>query len=244
LVIGEATTTNGGGAGALLREGGRRLTSNHLAAHLRREVMSGKYLSNERLPPERSIARNYAVSRGTVRDALTQLVDLGIVERRAGSGTYVTYSDADTAFSIIHSTSPLELIDTRLALEPQIIRLAVLHATANTISIAESALITMENCGGDAAEFSSADADFHQALAQCTQNSLLIWMTERVNEVRNQLQWTKMRELTLTREVIRSYNQQHRSVFEGIRRRQADVAARVMREHLETARRTLVSRSV
>ena len=98
----------------------------------------------------------------------------------------------------------------------------------------------MEACDEDADGFARADEGFHLALAHCTQNSLLIWMSKRVSEVRGQAQWARMRQLTLSREVIRTYNGQHREILEGIRLRDAEHAETAMKLHLVAARRSLM----
>ena len=105
---------------------------------------------------------------------------------------------------------------------------------------AARALEVMERSLYDADAFSSADEAFHLALAECTRNAMLIWITKRVGEVRKNAEWARMRQLTLSTDIIRRYNVQHREIFESIRRRDAERAARVMTVHLELARRTLV----
>ena len=210
-----------------------------IAIHVRRQIIGGDLLHGERLPPERAFADQFGVSRGTVRDALRRLEEGGFVEKRPGSGTYVTY-DAETV-SIAQSTSPLELIDTRHALEPQIVRFAVLNATEQALMKAESALGVMERSELDPDSFSSSDEAFHLALAECTRNAMLVWITRRVSEVRKNTEWARMRQLTLSPEMIRRYNVQHREIFEAVRRRDAEHGARAMRTHLDLARRSLVS---
>jgi len=68
----------------------RRKGSTEIAGHLRREIIAGNLAAKERLPPERVLANEYGVARGTVREALNRLADEGMVEIRAGSGSYVT----------------------------------------------------------------------------------------------------------------------------------------------------------
>ena len=211
-----------------------------IAIHVRRQIIGGELLHGERLPPERAFAEQFGVSRGTVRDALRRLEEGGFVEKRPGSGTYVTYSDAETA-SIAQSTSPLELIDTRYALEPQIVRFAVLNATEQALVKAESALEVMERSEYDSDAFSSSDEAFHFALAECTRNAMLVWITKRVSEVRKNTEWARMRQLTLSPEIIRRYNVQHREIFEAVRTRDAERGAKAMRTHLDLARRSLVN---
>ena len=69
---------------------------------------------------------------------------------------------------------------------------------------------------------------------------MLVWITERVSEVRNNAEWARMRQITLSGTMIRRYNAQHREVFEAVRRRDAEQAARAMRVHLDLARNSLI----
>jgi GntR family uxuAB operon transcriptional repressor len=211
-----------------------------IAGTLRKQIASARFTRNDRLPPERVLADQYGVARGTVREALKQLEDAGFVERRAGSGTYVTYSERDETRSIVETTRPLELIDARFAVEPQMVRLAVLHATEFDLAKAEAHLQAMEACGGDALAFADADDRFHLALARCSQNALITWMMAKMHEVRSHAQWARMRTITLEPEIIALYNRQHRAIVDAIRARDAEAAGRLMKEHLESARRSLV----
>ena len=211
-----------------------------IAIHVRRQIIGGDLLNGERLPPERAFAEQFGVSRGTVRDALRRLEEGGFVQKRPGSGTYVTYSDTETV-SIAQSTSPLELIDTRYALEPQIVRFAVLNATEQALDKAQTALEVMEHSELDPDSFSSSDEAFHLALAECTRNAMLVWITKRVSEVRKNSEWARMRQLTLSAGMIRRYNVQHREIFEAVRRRDAERGAKTMSTHLDLARRSLIN---
>ncbi|MEM7238746.1 MAG: FadR/GntR family transcriptional regulator [Pseudomonadota bacterium] len=217
------------------------MNANDIATTLRREIKDGELLTGERLPPERILAEKYKVARGTVREALRQLEALRFVERRAGSGTYVTWLDLNDAEAISETTRPLELVDARFGLEPQVVRLAVIHATASDLNRAEVHLRDMEGAGTDPTGFADADERFHLALADCAQNPLMRWMMTKMHEVRSHTQWGHMRTLTLTPEIITTYNAQHREIIEAIRARNAEGAAQAMRAHLNTARQSLVA---
>lgn len=216
------------------------MNSAEIATALRRQIASSRFAVNERLPPERSLAEHYGVARGTVREALRQLETAGFVARRAGSGTYVTWSESAQTRSIVETTRPLELIDARFAIEPQTARLAVLHATGYDLEKVEAHILRMEEAGADRDVFADADEEFHMELARATQNPLIVWMMEKVHEVRSHEQWARMRLLTLTPEVIRTYNRQHRAILDAIRARDAEAAAQAVKAHLNTARGTLV----
>lgn len=58
---------------------------------LKNDIMNGSYADNNRLEPENILMEKYQVSRQTIRQAVNILEDSGLVKRRQGSGTYVTY---------------------------------------------------------------------------------------------------------------------------------------------------------
>src|SRR5215213_10045783 len=59
-----------------------------VARQLRQEVMSGAYGQEGRMPSEAQLVQRFGVSRPTVAKALSVLASEGLVERRAGSGTF------------------------------------------------------------------------------------------------------------------------------------------------------------
>jgi DNA-binding LacI/PurR family transcriptional regulator len=56
---------------------------------LRGEIAAGEFISGQRLPSEAQLVKTFGASRITVGRALRDLQQAGLVERRAGSGTYV-----------------------------------------------------------------------------------------------------------------------------------------------------------
>ena len=85
-----------------------KLGSSDIAAQLRREINSGSLQRFERVPPERSLASNYNVSRGTIRSAINKLEIEGLVETRAGSGTYISKKVSGENSSVIQNARPLD----------------------------------------------------------------------------------------------------------------------------------------
>lgn len=216
-----------------------KMGSAEIASSLRRDILQGEVALHDRLPAERILAERFGVSRGTVREALTRLSRENLLDIRAGSGAYVAYSPQDIIDSPIDSARPLELMDTRFALEPHICRLAVLHARRSDFELFESLLDQMERSVDDINAFAEADSEFHGALAKSTGNSLLIWILTQTSNVRSHTEWTRMRSLTLNAKIIALYNTQHRKIISAIKAREPERAAMAMKDHLETARLSL-----
>lgn len=211
-----------------------------VAAEIRRSIEDGTFRRFERLPPSRQLAEQMGVARNTLRDALYQLEKEGLLETRAGSGTYVIAEPGEAVPNAVEEATPLELIDARFALEPHICRLCVLHGRREDFEMLDELCTRMEAATDDPVAFAELDTGFHRALAATTRNNLLIWLIAQINTVRSLEEWTRMRHLTLDASIIRQYNRQHREVLNALRSREPERAAAKMKDHLETARLSLM----
>lgn len=149
-------------------------------------------------------------------------------------------SQKDVVPAAVEEATPLELIDARFALEPHICRLCVLHGRREDFEMLNTLCNRMEAAVNDPVAFAEADTIFHRRLAEATRNDLLIWLIGQINTVRSLDEWTRMRQLTLDEQIIRNYNMQHREVLNALRSREPERAAVKMKEHLETARMSLM----
>lgn len=218
-----------------------RVGAAEIASRMRRDILDGRYQHRERLPAERELAETFGTARGTIRQALEQLEDMRLVQRKLGSGTYVNHVPQSDHEQIAESTSPLELIEVRLAVEPDIARMAVTNANARYLRELRDALLALEEAGADSTAFSKADETFHLKLAQCSQNPLLVWIYGLINEVRGHNQWDVRKDKILTPENIAEYNAQHRALYEAIEHRDAGRAVTIITEHLNKAKSQFVS---
>ena len=192
----------------------------------------GEYAYEERLPAERTLAEEFGVSRGTIRSVLQILEQQHLVTRQIGSGTYVTHREITNQQEISSVTSPLEMNEVRIAIEPQMVRLAIANASARELDALRDALRQSEDCGGDPDKFALGDAAFHMALAHCSRNKLMYWLYERISEVRRHSQWRTMKAKLLTADRIAEYNRQHRRLYEAIAARDTPSAVKLIKDHL------------
>ena len=214
--------------------------SQAITAELRRAILGGDFTDGERLPPERDLAGDFGVSRTTVRRALKRLESVGLVFRRVGSGTFINHPPSAQEWDIADVISPLKLIEVRMAVEPQMARLAVLNASGRDLDHLGEALNAVEAARGSAEAFTNCDEEFHRRLAQCTQNALLVSIYNQINEVRGHDQWIAMRDKILTHEAIAEYNAQHRALYKALGSRDVDQAVAIIVKHLEKARLDLL----
>jgi DNA-binding FadR family transcriptional regulator len=213
-----------------------------ITARLRRAIETGVYADGDQLPPERQLAVAFGTARSTIRKALDQLEQKGFVSRKVGSGTFVSYSEPvqDAMPDVTDLISPLQLIETRMAIEPYMARLAALHASTRDLETMESIMTRLGAVKGDQDKFTKLDSEFHLQLARCSRNPLILRLYQQINTVRNHAQWEQMKLIILTGEKIDTYNQQHRAVLDALHQRDAQGAADLILKHLETARQDLV----
>lgn len=69
-----------------------------------RDIAAGRLMDGERLPPERDMAKSLGTSVGTLRKALADLQEKGVLERKQGSGNYIkSQSDIASVYSLFRT---------------------------------------------------------------------------------------------------------------------------------------------
>lgn len=213
----------------------------HIAHDLRARISRGEWLHGMQLPTERVLADSYDVSRNTVRRALDELEVGGLLSRHVGRGTFVVAASGlykknpDPLLKRMESASPVAVLEVRLIIEPQAAALAAARGGAKDLEIIEAALSGSLAAPGLSA-FEHWDARLHQAIFDATQNDLLTDYCRALSEVRNQPQWMRMKEKSLTAERRAAYNAHHERIVAAIRGRDTAEAADRMQEHLRAVR--------
>ena len=207
-------------------------------------VEGGQIGMGDRLPAERVLAERLQVSRSSVREAMTALEVLGVVEIKAGHGIFVGRVPGNQLIDAVsHLTAeqgPLEILEARLLLEPGIAQLAADRAaTSDLDSIRQQVdLMKAQLDGGlDAWE---PDWGFHETVSRAAQNSLVEAMLDVVTKRSEHPLWTRMRIHNFERRAHAfHYLDQHRDILAAIERRDGKGAYRMMKQHIQTIQRDL-----
>lgn len=216
--------------------------ANLIARELAQAITDGIYAFGQQLPTERQLASNFIASRTTVRKALAVLETQKLVQRRPGSGTYVSFQSNTSENGIAERTSPLQLIEVRAVIEPQMARLAVMHASQVDLDKLQGLVNDLKAAekDDDGDRYSMVDEQFHLAIASATSNPLMVWLYEQINVIRTHSLWAEMRQKIITQENMRLYNVQHAAVVRAIQGRDAAAAAETMVRHMDKARNDLI----
>lgn len=202
-----------------------------VADRIRTQVAGGMLSPGDRLPGNRELAAMYSVSMGSIREAISKLSAEGLIETRAGRGTYVAWGVGVSRLSSAGSSGDLqerkyveELIEAREILEMQLVVLAAQRASDEQISLLETSLVRMEQAITNPARYSEADVQFHLAMAEASGNRVL---SQAMANIRASLK----REMELSAEVgarrhgdLRFSADSHRRVLDAIKSGDAEVA--------------------
>ena len=188
-----------------------------------RDLMrDGQLKPGDRLPPERELCERFGVSRVTMREALRMLESAGLVEIRVGArgGAFVTAPSSNRVGEGLADMLTLSVIsaanvtEVRLILEVGIVPLVCERS--------EEALRT-----GDYSMDMSLE--FHTAVAQATHNPALVMLVE---SFRGPILMSLQQAKDVAPEMGDLGTTEHEQFIEAVRRRDADKASRIMREHL------------
>lgn len=174
-----------------------------IAEQILLDIKSGKYLTGTKLPSERAIADQIGVSRPSVREAISALQIVGIIESQPGDGNYVSddliIDDLSLRVKKIleESESPYEILQARKVVEIGSVRMAIKEATDEDIQAITDVWEEKYNIGlaGDYQAYTRLGRELHLAIARATKNSIVISMIERLLDIADQPLWLNMRRL-------------------------------------------------
>jgi GntR family uxuAB operon transcriptional repressor len=208
-----------------------------LAEQIKQYVAAHGFNHNDRLPPERDLSRTFGVSRGELRKALAVLEGDGLIWRHVGRGTFIgarpVLNLADVAY-LGELASPAQVIAARLAIEPELARLAALYGTASDF---EEIHACCQRCrsAADWRSYEAWDNNLHYAVAKATHNKLLVYLFDILNVVRRSTVWGQRRTTTRPPRDHHSFAS-HDAIYAAIAARDAALASQRMREHLISVR--------
>lgn len=188
-----------------------------------------------RLPSVASLARSLSVGAPTVRESLRRLEAIGVVEIRHGSGIYVRNAGSRVLLANpypgqLEARTILELLDARLVIEPPLAGRTSLNATDEQIR--ELGLVLEEAAellDGHDPLLHGLNMAFHRGVARFSGNAILAQAVDSIVDLYTAEQLV----------ILRLFDNRHRdheehvAIFDAIRRRDAEGAAELMRQHLE-----------
>jgi DNA-binding FadR family transcriptional regulator len=213
-------------------------------------IASGEFRVGQRLPPERDLARQFNVSRPTVREALVALEIAGLVEVKTGSGAYVCRQtpepDLGTGRARIEAgPSAFELITARRIVEPAVAAEAASKATREDLAEIGKALAGCEQHWQATHQVMlEADRLFHIRIAEATHNDMVIRIVSNLWEDMFSPIFALLSERTRLSDKKAVTLHDHRTLMSCIERRDVAGAEAAMLTHLVHAEMKLLQSEV
>ncbi len=201
-------------------------------------IVSGEIKPGVQLPTEQDLAQQFGVNRSTVREAIRQLEQEGLVERQGSKRLHVTmpgvYDAAPRAARslLLHQVTFEELWQVAVVLEPQAARLAALAATSADRAELQNGLNRLEdhfNASGSIQSHTDLDIEFHALVARISGNRALMLAREPMNLLYRPSLIRLQEELP---QMERRNLQAHQRIVRAIAAGNADLAGEWMRKHL------------
>jgi GntR family transcriptional repressor for pyruvate dehydrogenase complex len=221
--------------------------SEQIAREIRRYVEREGLRPGDRIGTEHELAREFGVSRPTLREGLRRLAGSHLirvqkgraggvfVENTTGAGIGRHVSESIAAMLESETVTLSELLEARMFLEVPLAGLAAQHADELTVAALGESIAEASGRDPASEEFRLADSRFHQTIAIAAGNELLVTLTSWILDV---LQPSLIAHVghAVDGETIIA---QHRAIVRAIRRNQRTAAERAMREHIEYMQQVL-----
>lgn len=214
----------------------------HLLILRFQQLMSEGLLSpGTRLPPERELAAHFGVARSSLRPALKVLEIMGVITQKVGDGSYLN-KDASSVLAVpmeflflLDDTSPQELTEMRLMIEPTLAAKAAERANAQDIALLKQSIADFENSGSDRIRLVASDLLFHRAIFEASRNRLAGRLFHTIHRA-----MLNMIMVTSQRVDLEHTLHFHRPIMVAIEKRDPELASRLMADHLMDARDLLL----
>jgi GntR family transcriptional repressor for pyruvate dehydrogenase complex len=214
----------------------QKKVSDEVLEQIKDNIISGEWAPGTKIPGENDLARMFGVSRVSIRQAIHRMVGMGVLTIRRGEGTFVSeilpkdYFNTLLPVLMIETTSLIEMLEFRSVIEIESARFAALRANEEDIGRMKEILSNMDKSKGDYKKFAHEDLNFHTALALATHNSVVV----KVTAIMHDMLKNSMEEIVKLRG-FQAGMHYHRKILNAVINRDAEAAAKIMREHIETA---------
>ncbi|MDU8925585.1 GntR family transcriptional regulator [Pasteurellaceae bacterium LIM206] len=208
---------------------------------LKKEIEQNIYKIGDRLPTEREISEKLGVSRTIVREAMVMLEVEQLVEVKKGSGVYVKNTPQNLTHQLqeenLPDVGPFELLQARQLLESSIVEFAAKQANKKDIAHLRAILDKEKALLEKDLDDYTADEEFHLAIAEITQNDVLIKLQQQLWQYRfNNPMWNQLHTRILQKDLHYLWIEDHEKILVAIQKKSPSLAKKAMWQHLENVK--------
>jgi len=199
-------------------------------------IVSGRLKSGEKLPPQDKLARQFGVSRNTVREAMNKLTVMGLLSVRQGVGTLINITSPSAYMAslsdhlLLQPITVRDFMEARVIIEVANVHFAVVRADRKAIAELEINVRKQRDAlrKGNVEAFIGLDVEFHTILARASGNKVLIQFLETVTDLLGKF----IKEVVLLPRAVQNALTFHNEILKLIRSKDAEGAKLKIIEHL------------
>ncbi|GAB1364891.1 FCD domain-containing protein [Rhodobacter sp.] len=221
-----------------------KVTPEKLSASVVRQIeqliLRGILRPGERLPAERELADRLDVSRPSLRDAIAELSERGLLTSRAGSGVFVAdvlgsaFSPALTRLFATHEEAVFDYLAFRRDMEGMAAERAARHGSDTDLQVIGAIFAKMEAAHQkrDPSDEAELDAQFHLAIIEAGHNVIMLHMMRSMFDLLRQGVFYNRQVMFRSRTTREQLLDQHRAMNLGIQSRDPAAARTAVEAHL------------
>lgn len=200
-------------------------------------IEGGMIKVGDQLPTERKFSERLGISRNSIREALRTLENLGLVECRQGSGTYLTdrvsetFTKAINIMLMLKHTSRDEISRFRRNVEKSICSCLISKGCSEENRIAIGKALEALSSAKDLAELTEADTQFHYTLIRATNNSFMVTLMDSVADVFRK--WIDNRLTIASDDMKRQLSEAHKKIALGVISCDMELCMNAIDEHYD-----------
>lgn len=208
--------------------------SDEIINQIKSRISEGMLKPGDRLPPERELAKEFGVSRPSLREALNSLAAMGFLEVK-GKRTFIKSVASESMqdpLSLLIKTDTqkiFDLIEVRKAIEAWGAFWAAQRATEEDIKQLENILEEMRKAFEEGRTWEKQDADFHLGMAQATHNTIQTHMMSTIYDLLKESVARVFKDRTKVKKLL----DHHYRIFSAIKSHSPDKARERTIEHLD-----------
>lgn len=202
-------------------------------------IKSGQLKPGDQLDSVQELANKFQVGRSAIREALTSLRAMGLIEMRQGEGTFVkTFKPNNLTYPIqsamlMSKKSIQELLEIRLIVEAAIVAKAAKKRTLEDLEEMKQHLEEMAAHTDNSELGERADLAFHLAIAKAAGNVLLSTLMQHISDLMTEaMRETRRICLYDEKQTLALLNEDHLLIYRQIEAQDEVAAEQAMKEHL------------
>jgi GntR family transcriptional regulator, transcriptional repressor for pyruvate dehydrogenase complex len=202
-------------------------------------IRTGELKPRQKLDSVQQLAENFQVGRSAIREALTSLRAMGLVEMRQGEGTFIQEFETDqitfplSTAILMNKKDVVNLLEVRKIIEVGAAKAAARKRSDLQLAAIEKALEEMRTAENEEIG-EEADVNFHLALAEAAQNPLLFSLMNHVSGLMEVTMKETRRVWVYSKQTtVEKLYYEHLAIFEAIKERNEEKASHYMLVHLQ-----------